>query len=66
MLTLRAESWAAWPTNQALDDLLKRRKPVLTAKCLLTIQTFCDIDRTDTLAIGQHFKIPSLTLRSQA
>jgi class 3 adenylate cyclase len=50
-----------WVANQALDDLLKRRKPVLTAKRLLTNQTFRDIYRTDTLAIGQRLKILSLT-----
>jgi class 3 adenylate cyclase len=43
------------------DDLLKRRKPILTAKRLLTNQTFRDIYRTDTLAIGQRLKILSLT-----
>jgi class 3 adenylate cyclase len=50
-----------WVANQALDDLLKRRKPILTAKRLLTNQTFRDIYRTDTLAIGQRLKILSLT-----
>src|SRR5580704_6287614 len=52
---------AVWVANQALDNLLKRRKPVLTAKRLLTNQTFRDIYRTDTLAIGQRLKILSLT-----
>jgi class 3 adenylate cyclase len=52
---------AIWVTNPALDDLLKRRKPVLTAKRLLTNQAFRDIYRTDTLAIGQRLKILSLT-----
>ena len=52
---------AVWVANQALDDLLKRRKPVLTAKRLLTNQTFRDIYRTDTLAIHQRLKILSLT-----
>ena len=52
---------AVWLANQALDDLLKRRKPILTAKRLLTNQTFRDIYRTDTLAIGQRLKILSLT-----
>ena len=47
--------------NQALDDLLKRRKPILSATRLLTNQTFRDIYRTDTLAIGQRLKILSLT-----
>jgi class 3 adenylate cyclase len=52
---------AVWVQNQALDDLLTRRKPVLTAKRLLTNQTFRDLYRTETLAIGQRLKILSLT-----
>jgi class 3 adenylate cyclase len=52
---------AVWVQNQALDDLLTRRKPILTAKRLLTNQTFRDLYRTDTLAIGQRLKILSLT-----
>jgi class 3 adenylate cyclase len=52
---------AVWVANQALDDLLTRRKPILNAKRLLTNQTFRDIYRTDTLAIGQRLKILSLT-----
>src|ERR1700726_713208 len=52
---------AIWVTNQALDDLLKRRKPILNAKRLLTNKTFRDIFRTQTLAIGQRLKILSLT-----
>src|ERR1700739_1758690 len=50
-----------WVANQALDDLLKRRKPILSAKRLLTNQTFRDIYRTETLTIGQRLKILSLT-----
>src|SRR5450631_4639486 len=52
---------AVWMANQALDDLLKQRKPILTAKRLLTNQTFRDLYRTETLAIGQRLKILSLT-----
>src|SRR4249920_3745596 len=52
---------AVWVANPALEDLLKRRKPVLSAKRLLTNQTFRDLYRTDTLAIGQRLKILSLT-----
>jgi class 3 adenylate cyclase len=52
---------AVWVANQALEDLLKRRKPILNAKRLLTNQTFRDIYRTDTIAIGQRLKILSLT-----
>ena len=48
---------AVWVANQSLEDLLQRRTPVLTAKRLLTNQTFRDIYRTDTLAIGQRLKI---------
>ena len=52
---------AIWVANQALEDLLKRRKPALTAKRLLTNQTFRDMYRTDTLDVGQRLKILSLT-----
>jgi class 3 adenylate cyclase len=52
---------AVWVANKALDDFLSRRKPSLTAKRLLTNQTFRDLYRTDTLAIGQRLKILSLT-----
>src|SRR5260221_7811786 len=50
-----------WVAKHALDVLLKRRKPILTAKRLLTNQTFRDLYRTETLAIGQRLKILSLT-----
>jgi class 3 adenylate cyclase len=52
---------AVWVANAALDAILTQRKPVLTATRLLTNQTFRDIYRTDTLAIGQRLKILSLT-----
>ena len=42
-------------------DLLGRRRPFLTAKRLLTNQTFRDIYRTDTLDVDQRLKITSLT-----
>ena len=44
-----------------LHDLLGKRKPFLTAKRLLTNQTFRDIYRTDTLDVDQRLKITSLT-----
>src|SRR3954467_1765469 len=44
-----------------LHQLLGRRRPFLTAKRLLTNQTFRDIYRTDTLDIDQRLKITSLT-----
>ncbi len=47
--------------GQTMHDLLGRRKPFLTAKRLLTNQTFRDIYRTDTLDVDQRLKITSLT-----
>jgi len=47
--------------NDALHDLLGRRRPFLTAKRLLSNQTFRDIYRTDTLNADQRLKISSLT-----
>ena len=44
-----------------LHNLLGKRKRFLTAKQLLTNQTFRDIYRTDTLDVDQRFKITSLT-----
>src|SRR6202171_1003832 len=52
---------AVWVMSPSLDDLLKRRKPILSAMRLHTNQTFRDIYRTETLAIGQRLKILSLT-----
>jgi hypothetical protein len=49
------------PAGTPLDDLLKRRRPFLTAKQLLTNQTFRDIFRADTLDVDQRLKITSLT-----
>lgn len=50
-----------WIANDVLHDMLGRRKPFLTAKRLLTNQTFRDIYRTDTLDVDQRLKITSLT-----
>jgi class 3 adenylate cyclase len=47
--------------NQAMHDMLGKRKRFLTAKRLLTNQTFRDIYRTDTLDVDQRLKITSLT-----
>jgi len=52
---------SVWIAGDTLHDLLGRRKPFLTAKRLLTNQTFRDLYRTDTLAIDQRLKITSLT-----
>jgi class 3 adenylate cyclase len=52
---------AVWIADDKLHSLLGRRRPFLTAKRLLTNQTFRDIYRTDTLDIDQRLKITSLT-----
>ncbi|KMO43504.1 adenylate cyclase [Methylobacterium tarhaniae] len=44
-----------------LEALIGGRRPFLTAKRLLSNQTFRDLYRTDTLAIDQRLKILSLT-----
>jgi class 3 adenylate cyclase len=50
-----------WIAGSELEDLLSRRKPFLTAKRLLTNQTFRDIYHADTLDVEQRLKITSLT-----
>ena len=54
-----------WIAGDALHGLLGRRKPFLTAKRLLTNQTFHDLYGTDTLDINQRLNITSLTFLSQ-
>jgi len=50
-----------WIADHTLEELLARRKPFLTAKRLLTNQTFRDIYRADMLDVEQRLKITSLT-----
>jgi len=50
-----------WIAGDKLHELLGRRKRFLTAKQLLSNQTFRDIYRTDTIDINQRLKITSLT-----
>jgi Family of unknown function (DUF5939)/Adenylate and Guanylate cyclase catalytic domain len=52
---------AVWIAGHALHELLGRRRPFLTAKRLLTNQTFRDIYGTDSLDLDQRLKITSLT-----
>ena len=52
---------ALWIAADPLHNLLGRRRPFLTAKRLLTNQTFRDIYCTDTLDVDQRLKITSLT-----
>jgi class 3 adenylate cyclase len=50
-----------WIAGHTLHELLGKRRPFLTAKRLLTNQTFRDIYRTETLDTDQRLKITSLT-----
>ena len=50
-----------WIANDAMHEFLGKRRPFLTAKRLLSNQTFRDIYRTDTLDVDQRLKITSLT-----
>src|SRR6266498_2351220 len=52
---------AIWIVSDKVHDLVGKRRPFLTAKRLLTNQTFRDIYRTDTLDVDQRLKITSLT-----
>jgi class 3 adenylate cyclase len=52
---------AIWVVSDKIHDLVGKRRPFLTAKRLLTNQTFRDIHRTDTLDVDQRLKITSLT-----
>jgi class 3 adenylate cyclase len=52
---------AIWIAGDALHGLLAHRRPFLTAKRLLTNQTFRDIYRSDTIDPHQRLKITSLT-----
>ena len=47
--------------DDRLHALMGKRRPFLTAKRLLTNQTFRDIYRTDALEVDQRLKITSLT-----
>jgi class 3 adenylate cyclase len=46
---------------EALHHLIGKRKPFLTAKRMLSNQTFRDVFKADNLAIDQRLKITSLT-----
>ena len=50
-----------WIADERLDALVSRRRPYLTAKRLLTNQTFRDLYRTDMLDVDQRLKIASMT-----
>jgi class 3 adenylate cyclase len=50
-----------WIISDKIHDFVSKRRPFLTAKRLLTNQTFRDIYRTDALDVDQRLKITSLT-----
>ena len=50
-----------WIAGDALHEMLGKRKPILTAKRMLTNQTFRDVYKADNLSIDQRLKITSLT-----
>lgn len=52
---------AVWFVTDKVHELVSKRRPFLTAKRLLTNQTFRDIYRTDTLDVDQKLKITSLS-----
>ena len=52
---------AVFIADERLHALMAKRRPFLTAKRLLTNQTFRDIYRTDALEVDQKLKITSLT-----
>jgi hypothetical protein len=52
---------AVWVVSDKIHEFINKRRPFLTAKRLLTNQTFRDIYRTDTLDVDQRLKITSLT-----
>jgi class 3 adenylate cyclase len=50
-----------WVLNDRMHDILGHRQPFLTAKRLLSNQTFRDLFHADALEIDQRLKILSLT-----
>jgi class 3 adenylate cyclase len=52
---------AVWVADERLHALLAQRRPYLTAKRLLSNQTFRDLYRTEILDVDQRLKITSMT-----
>jgi class 3 adenylate cyclase len=50
-----------WVVDKKFESVVGKRRPFLTAKRLLSNQTFRDIYRTNTLDVDQRLKITSLT-----
>ena len=52
---------AVWVADSRLHEIVSRRKPFMTAKRLLSNQTFRDLYQTEMLDVDQRLKITSLT-----
>ena len=52
---------SVWVANHALHEMIGKRKPILTAKRMLSNQTFRDVFKADNLNVDQRLKITSLT-----
>jgi class 3 adenylate cyclase len=52
---------AVWIAGDALHEMLGKHKPILTAKRMLSNQTFRDVFKADNLNVDQRLKITSLT-----
>jgi class 3 adenylate cyclase len=52
---------SVWVAGDALHQMLGKRKPILTAKRMLSNQTFRDVFKADNLNVDQRLKITSLT-----
>ncbi len=50
-----------WVAGHAMHEMIGKRKPILTAKRILSNQTFRDLYKADNLTIDQRLKITSLT-----
>jgi class 3 adenylate cyclase len=50
-----------WIAGDVLHEMIGKRKPILTAKRILSNQTFRDLYKADNLNIDQRLKITSLT-----
>jgi class 3 adenylate cyclase len=52
---------SVWIAADALHEMIGKRKPILTAKRMLSNQTFRDVFKADNLNVDQRLKITSLT-----
>jgi class 3 adenylate cyclase len=52
---------AAWIMGRAIHHMISKRKPLLTAKRLLSNQTFRELYGAEPIDIDQHFNISSLS-----